>query len=87
MNSLIEYLRGPKPKSAAIARERLQVILAHEGGRHAPEFLPALRQDVIAAIVKHIAIDPEQIKMNFGRHGDYDLLELDIVLPEGLKRH
>ena len=82
IHSLIDYLRGSKPKTANIARERLQVILAHEGGRGAPDYLPALRQDLIAVLGKYIPIDPEQVKMHVGRHDGYDLLELDIVLPE-----
>jgi cell division topological specificity factor len=80
--SLIDYLRGSRPKSANIARERLQIILAHEGGRNAPDYLPALRQDIIAVLAKYVPIDPEQVKMHVGRHDGYDLLELDIVLPE-----
>jgi len=82
IHSLIDYLRGSKPKSASVARERLQVILAHEGGRGAPEYLPQLRQDLIAVLCKYVPVDPEQVKMHVGRHDGYDLLELDIVLPE-----
>ncbi|MBC7944696.1 MAG: cell division topological specificity factor MinE [Burkholderiales bacterium] len=87
INSFIDYLRGSKPKSATVAKERLQLILAHGGGRRGiPEYLPALRHDLIAVIAKYVPIDPEQIKMDFNRQGDYDLLELNIVLPESSRR-
>jgi cell division topological specificity factor len=87
INSLIDYLRSSKPKSAALAKERLQIILAHENPRFgAPTYLPQLKQELLAVIVKYVAIDPEQIKMHVDRHDDYDLLELNIVLPEGGKR-
>jgi cell division topological specificity factor len=84
INSLVVYLRGSKPKSASLAKERLQVILAHEnpGRRGGPDYLPALKQELLAVIAKYVAVGPEQIKMNVDRHGDYDLLELNIVLPE-----
>jgi cell division topological specificity factor len=87
INSLVDYLRGSKPKSAALAKERLQVILAHENPRHGtPTYLPQLKQELLAVIVKYVAVDPEQIKMHVDRQGDYDLLELNIVLPEGGSR-
>lgn len=88
VNSLIDYLRGSRPRSASVAKERLQLILAHEnpGRRGAPEYLPALRQELLGVIAKYVAIDPEQVKMHIDRQGDYDLLELNIVLPEGAQR-
>jgi cell division topological specificity factor len=84
INSLVDYLRGSKPKSATLAKERLQVILAHEnfGRRGGPAYLPALKQELLAVIAKYVAVGPEQIKRHVDRHGDYDLLELNIVLPE-----
>jgi len=88
ISSLIDYLRGSKPKSATVAKERLQLILAHEnpGRRGTPDYLPALRQELLAVIAKYVAIDPEQVKVQIDRQGDYDLLELNIVLPEGVQR-
>ena len=46
LDSFLHYLRGAPPKSASIAKERLQLILAHENGgrRGAPDYLPALRR-------------------------------------------
>lgn len=88
ISSLIDYLRGSKPKSATVAKERLQLILAHEnpGRRGTPDYLPALRQELLAVIAKYVSIDPEQVKVQIDRQGDYDLLELNIVLPEGMQR-
>jgi cell division topological specificity factor len=84
INSLVDYLRRSKPKSATLAKERLQVLLAHEnpGRRGGPDYLPALKQELLAVIAKYVKVGPEQIKMNVDRQGDYDLLELNIVLPE-----
>ncbi len=44
--SLLSFLLGEKKKTAAVAKERLQIILAHErSGRSAgkPDYLPALQ--------------------------------------------
>lgn len=88
VNSFLDYLRGAKPKSASVAKERLQLILAHENGgrRGMPDYLPALKQELIAVIAKYVHIDAEHIKMHLDRQGDMDLLELNIVLPETEKR-
>ena len=45
--SLLSFLLGEKKKSASVAKERLQIILAHERtGRNAfaPDYLPALQR-------------------------------------------
>lgn len=88
VNSFLDYLRGSKPKSATLAKERLQLILAHENaGRHGmPEYWPALREELIGVIAKYIEVDPDAIKMQIDRQGDVELLELNIVLPEGERR-
>jgi cell division topological specificity factor len=84
MASLLSFLLGEKKKSAAIAKERLQIILAHErtGRRREPDYLPALQKDLIAAISKYIRIDPGDIKVNLERQENLDVLEVKIELPE-----
>ena len=42
--SLLSFLLGEKKKSASVAKDRLQIILAHERhgrGASRPEYLPA----------------------------------------------
>jgi cell division topological specificity factor len=84
MASLLSFLLGEKKKSASIAKERLQIILAHErtGRRNEPDYLPALQKDLIAVISKYIAIDPQDIKVNLERQDDLEVLEVKIELPE-----
>lgn len=81
--SILKYLLGTRPKSAAVAKERLQIILAHErAGRDAPDYLPALQSELLAVVAKYVNIDPGQVKVNLDRNGDYEVLELNVVLPE-----
>lgn len=85
---LISYLRGDEKKTAVIAKERLQIILAHErAGRGAatPDYLPALQEELMAVIAKYIHIDRDSINVNVEKHGEYDVLELNITLPEKLR--
>ena len=82
---LIDYLRGNDKKSAAVAKERLQIILAHERagrGTAAPDYLPALQEELMAVIAKYIHIDRDSFKVQLEKHDQYDVLELNITLPE-----
>ena len=64
--SFLSFLLGEKKKTASVAKERLQIILAHErSGRHPePDYLPALQRDLVAVISKYIKINPDDIKVN-----------------------
>ncbi|MEJ2804177.1 cell division topological specificity factor MinE [Comamonas sp. BIGb0124] len=83
--SLLSFLLGEKKKSASVAKERLQIILAHERtGRNAfaPDYLPALQRELVAVISKYVNINPDDIKLNLERQDDLEVLEVKIELPE-----
>ena len=85
MASIFSFLLGEKKKTASVAKERLQIILAHErSGRstHEPDYLPALQRDLIAVISKYIHINPDDIKVSLERQDTRDVLEAKIELPE-----
>ena len=82
--SLLSLLFGNKPKTAALAKERLQLIIAHErnGLSGKKEFLPEMQKELIAVISKYVAINPDDIKVSLEKQGNYEVLEVNIVLPE-----
>lgn len=81
--SLLDYLRRKRKPTANVAKERLQIILAREhAGRHEPDYLPALKQELMEVVAKYVRIDPDAIKVNLERDGDCEILELNIALPE-----
>lgn len=85
IDGLINYLRGPEKKTAAVAKERLQIILAHERagrGTATPDYLPALQEELMAVIAKYIHVDRDSFKVQLENHDRYDVLELNITLPE-----
>ena len=75
-----------KPKTSSVAKERLQLILAHERiGRNAdgskiPDFLPQLQKDLIAVLSKYVKISDDDIKINVDRQDNLDLLEVKIEI-------
>ena len=85
--SILSYFFGEKKKTASVARERLQIILAHErAGRDAPDYLPQLQRELIEVISKYVSINPEDIKVQLDKKDDFEVLEVNIVLPEHTRR-
>jgi len=83
--SFLSFLLGEKKKTASVAKERLQIILAHErSGRNAaePDYMNDLQRDLIAVISKYIQINPNDIKVNMERQGNLEVLEVKIELPD-----
>ncbi|MBB5702027.1 cell division topological specificity factor [Ochrobactrum daejeonense] len=71
-----------KPASAPQARERLQVLLAHERASHEHSDLVAvLREEILAVITKHIQIDRDKVSVKMDRGDQMSTLEVDIELP------
>ncbi|MCD6665720.1 cell division topological specificity factor MinE [Hydrogenophaga bisanensis] len=83
--SFLSFLLGEKKKTASVAKERLQIILAHErAGRSAatPDYLPALQRELVAVISKYIQINQDDIKVHLERQDDLEVLEVKIELPD-----
>ena len=81
--SILDYFLGPKKKTASVARERLQIILAHErAGLSGPDYLPQLQKELVAVISKYVSINPDDITVSLDRKDDLEVLEVNIVLPE-----
>lgn len=83
--SFFDFFLGEKKKTASVAKERLQIILAHErkgGKRTQPDYLPDLQRDLIQVISKYIKINPEDIKVHLEEQDDLEVLEVKIELPD-----
>lgn len=81
--ALLDYLLRKRKKSAAVAKERLQIILAREQtDRSGPDYLPALRQDILKVVEKYVKVDHNQIQVTLEKDGNCEILELNISLPE-----
>ena len=83
--SFFKFLLGEKKKTASVAKERLQIILAHErGGRGntRADYLPQLQRELVAVISKYVSINPDDIKVHLERQDDFEVLEVKIELPD-----
>ena len=79
----LDFFRSNKKTSAAVAKERLQIILPHERRpASTPDFLPSLQKDILEVVRKYVPIQEEQIRLSLDRSGDCEVLELNISLTE-----
>ena len=64
--SLFRFL---KPRGTApVARERLQILLAHERAALGPrDLVTVLRDELLATIARHIEFDPEKLSVKMDR--------------------
>ncbi|MFY8274839.1 cell division topological specificity factor MinE [Pseudoalteromonas sp. SSDWG2] len=85
--SLLDYFRSEKKTSASMAKERLQIIVAHERSqRGTPDYLPQLKQDILDVIRKYVAIDADAVQVQLEQNeDDLAVLELNVTLPDAEK--
>ncbi len=68
--------------SAPVARDRLQILLAHErtiaGGS---DLVGILREEILAVIKKHVQVDSEKVQVKMERGKELSTLAVDIEIP------
>jgi cell division topological specificity factor len=86
--SFLSFFLGEKKKTASVAKERLQIILAHErsgrGGSRA-DYLPQLQKELMAVISKYVQISPDDIKVSLEKQDNFEVLEVKIELPDAAR--
>ena len=80
---LLDYFRSNRQSSASVAKERLQVLVAHERStRNAPSYLPQLQNEILAVIKKYVSVSDDAVQIQLDHDDHQDILELNITLPE-----
>lgn len=82
---LLDFFRK-QPASAPQARERLQILLAHEraGREGSPDFLPQLQRELIEVVKKYVAVDDDKVQVQLDRGDDVATLEVNVEIPESV---
>ena len=82
--NIFDFFRTRKtPATASVAKERLQIIVAHERGqRSTPDYLPALQKELVEVIRKYVNIGDDQVQIALENEGSCSILELNITLPD-----
>lgn len=81
--SMFSFFRRPRQaNTASAAKDRLQILLAHERtGRASPEVLPLLQRDIMEAIERHMKVGGDSVDIRIERGDDLSTLEINIELP------
>ena len=84
----LDYFYRGRRKSASVAKDRLQIIVARERNRAGTrDYLPLLHQELLQVIAKYEDIDLERVSVNLDRRGECEVLEVNIVLPDDAPGH
>ena len=80
--SLLDMFRR-QPNTAQQARERLQILLAHErAGADSPDYLPQLQRELLEVVKKYVNVDDEKVQVQLDTSTDVSTLEVNVELPE-----
>jgi cell division topological specificity factor len=68
--------------TAPVARDRLQILLAHErAATGRTDLVAILREEILAVIKKHITVDADKVQVKMDRGVGVSTLEVDIEIP------
>ncbi len=81
---LLSLFLGEKKSTASVAKERLQLIIAHERGARGlpPTYLADLQRELMAVVSKYVKVDLQDIKVQMERQDNLEVLQVKIELPE-----
>jgi len=81
MNLLGLFARS---RSAPAARERLQILLAHERmGAGRSDLVAILQQEILAVIARRVPIDRDKVVVRLDPGDTVSTLAIDIEVPQG----
>jgi len=83
------FFRRPRQAtSAQTAKERLQILLAHERiDRSSPDYLPLLQRDILDVIKRYVRVDGDSVDIKLDRGDEISTLEINIELPGARALH
>jgi cell division topological specificity factor len=81
---LLDYFRSSRSQGTAnVAKERLQILVAHDRAeRHRPSYLPKLQREILDVIRKYVDVDMSAVSVNYEQEETHEVLELNIILPD-----
>ena len=83
---IIDWLRARRGGSARTAKQRLQFVLVNDRAGLSPAKIEAMKDDLIAAISKHVAIDSKRVDISLTKDRKKQRLVANIPLASGRQR-
>ncbi|WP_295384316.1 cell division topological specificity factor MinE [uncultured Thiodictyon sp.] len=84
---LLDYFRNSRPDGTAnVAKERLQILVAHDrAARNRPSYLPQLQREILDVIRKYVDVDMSAVSVNYEQEEAHEVLEFNIILPDAIR--
>lgn len=70
-----------RKRTAPAARDRLQVLLAHERSSAGSDLVSILREEILAVIAKHVQVDSDRVRVKMDRDELMTVLEIEVEIP------
>ncbi|MBS0985663.1 cell division topological specificity factor MinE [Acetobacter thailandicus] len=73
-----------KRSSAPVARDRLQILLAHErisGSDDKNDLITQLHREIMEVIKRYVAVDQDKVQIKLDRGAHCSMLEIDVEVP------
>jgi cell division topological specificity factor len=71
-----------RKSSAPVARERLQLLLAHERSTAGQaDLIGVLREEILAVIAKHMPVSPDKVQVRMEKGDNVSTLEVEVEVP------
>lgn len=81
--SLLDYFKLTKKNSASLAKQRLQILVAHErAAANQPSYIPQLQKELLVVVQKYVNVSADDIAIKYEQDQDRETLELNITLPD-----
>jgi cell division topological specificity factor len=80
MRFMNRLFKTKKDSSRQIAKERLQFVLVHDRAQISPQLLQTLKDEIIAVISRHVAIDQDGVEITLTQSRRQSRLQADIPL-------
>lgn len=80
----LKIFRSERKPTANVAKERLKLVVLHqrEGRTGGPDWLPRLREDLLAVVRRYAQVSDDAVQINVQRGEGVDMLEMNIALAE-----
>lgn len=80
----MKLFRNERKNTANVARDRLKLVVMHqrEGRGAGPDWLPRLREDLLAVVRRYTEVADDAVHVRVQHDQGVDLLEMNIALPE-----
>ncbi|MBF0620972.1 MAG: cell division topological specificity factor MinE [Magnetococcales bacterium] len=84
MSLLGSIFKSYRKKSASVAKERLQVLVALERSSRAgmPDYLTELQEDIFQVLAKYFPVERDQVKVQVEHQDGCEFLELNVPIVE-----